>query len=268
MATSLFNDPEIRHRYETIAADPKYRHFVRIPRRILRCLDYFGIHCDRVAAERRLHSYYLFIGVIDNAIDSGQVDAGPVVLRRFETRETCFDRDVSDVSLLTEVLKSEVAGEIYPEMLSTLRELYREVVSEQSAISMTAYICARKSVGRLTAKASYLLIRPLLNKEPGPACEFMERVGEIGCLVDSVIDLRADRHVGLLNFKPTTSDFMRLLNCTARSGVRLSLEHPRLVGLFFQALGDNALDRLRARPNLKTQTVPTDATVSAAWIVR
>ena len=74
---------ESKRRYQAIAANRKYRHFTRIPRRIIRCLDYFGLDCDSVVVERRLRAYYLFIGVIDNAIDSGQLQVSQV-LRQFE----------------------------------------------------------------------------------------------------------------------------------------------------------------------------------------
>lgn len=247
---SSLPDEELHRRYLAIANDRKYEHFVRIPGRITRCLDYFGIDCNRVAVERRLRSYYLFIGVIDNAIDSGQVEAGQIVLKRFDSRSACFDEsaELSDVALMTEMLKSEISDENYPEMFGTLSELYEEVVREQTADSMLNYIERRKSVGRLTARASYLLIRPLLIEKNDTACRFMERVGAIGCLVDSVIDLRADRRMGLLNFRPTPINFIYLSLSTLRSGISLSLEHPRLLGSFFQALADNVMDRFRSSP--------------------
>src|ERR1700686_2012996 len=43
--------------YQAIADDPKYKHFVRIPDRILQCIDYFGIACDRAATRTRLQAY-------------------------------------------------------------------------------------------------------------------------------------------------------------------------------------------------------------------
>src|SRR5215510_5930271 len=65
--------------YNRIARDPRYRHFARIPARIVRCLDHFQITCDRIAAARILSAYYIFIAVVDNAIDSGESQTATVV---------------------------------------------------------------------------------------------------------------------------------------------------------------------------------------------
>lgn len=254
-------DEALSRRFDGVASDPRYRHFVRIPQRILRCLDYFQIECDRTAVARRLRAYYLFIGVLDDAIDSGQLEAGRMALQRFESKQTSADDsiNVSDVSVMIEVLKREACDEAYAQMLSILPQLNREVVRERMATSMTAYIEARKSVGRLTAKSSYLVIRPLLNKGNDSVSRFMERVGEIGCLIDSVIDLNADRRIGLLNFHPTPLSFIHLTRAALRASAGLSFEHPRLLGSFLQALADDVMDRCLSRrkdpapPNALTQ---------------
>ena len=73
---------DVEHAYQTLAAAPKYKHFVRIPDRIIQCIDYFGIECDRVTTRERLQAYYLFIGVVDDAIDERNVVARHVVVAR------------------------------------------------------------------------------------------------------------------------------------------------------------------------------------------
>ena len=82
----------------------------------------------------------------------------------------------------------------------------------------------------------------------------MERVGEIGCLVDSVIDLNADRLAGLLKFQSTARDFFRLVTHSIKSGVKLSIEHPQLFGLFLEAAADIVLDRF-GRGNSQPQKI-------------
>ena len=250
---------ESEQRYQTIATNRKYRHFTRIPPRIVRCLDYFGANCDSVAVERRLRAYYLFIGVIDNAIDSGQFQVSQTVLRQFESSPTRFDQssNISEIALVTERLLNEIFDETYPEVLSALHALSAAVEHERTATSMAEYIEARKQVGQLTAKSSFLLIRPLLSPESSQICHFMERVGEIGCLVDSVIDLRADQSGGLLNFQSTPLDFIRLLTCAVKSGAQFSIRHPRLFGLFIEAVIDNLRDRPSARARVKRLQIPT-----------
>ena len=236
-------------RYEAIANDPKYQHFIRIPRRIIRCLEFFGINCPVAAVERRLRAYYLFIGVIDNAIDSGQTHAAQSVLRQLQSTPERFDDStiVPDIVLATEGLKLEIADETSPELLRILCALSQAVEQERTARSITDYIEVRKHVGRLTARGSYVLMRPLLSGESAIICNFMERVGEIGCLVDSVIDLHADQRSGLLKFQSTPLDFIWLLTYTIKSGARFSISYPHLFGLFLEAVIDILRDRVRAR---------------------
>ena len=256
--SNLGEDSE--RRYQAIATNRKYRHFTRIPRRIIRCLDYFGVNCDSDAVERRLRAYYLFIGVIDNAIDSGQLQVSQIVLRQFEARRNSFDHsnDVSEIALVTERLISEISDETYAEVLSALHALSAAVEHERTAASMADYIEARKGVGQLTARSSFLVIRPLLSTDSSQICQFMERVGEIGCLVDSVIDLNADRRNGLLNFQRTRWDFIRLLMCAVKSGGQLSIRHPHLSVLFIEAIVDILRDRPRDRARVKRLPLPTE----------
>src|SRR6266571_2206395 len=237
---------DIECAYRAIAQDPKYQHFAMIPERIIRCIEYFRIKCDRVDAKDRLLAYYLFIGVVDHAIDSGDIEIGRLVLQRF-TLPPCFDDStrVSPTVLMTEILKVQIEDELRPQVRRDLSALYEEVIRERMVTSIESYIEQRRIVGRLTAKLSYLLICPVLEGEHKELGEFMEQVGEVGCLIDSVIDLNWDRRLGLLSFKPTGRDFIRLVLCTFRDGAALSLHYPRLFGLFVQAINDNIQDLFR-----------------------
>jgi len=252
-----FSPAESQRRYQAIAADRKYVHFTRIPRRIIRCLDYFGVSCDSVVVERRLRAYYLFIGVIDNAIDSGELQVSQKVLRQFESRPTGFDQstNISEIALVTERLINEISDESYPEVLNALYALSAAVEHERTVASMAEYIEARKQVGQLTAQLSFVVIRPLLSPESGQICHFMERVGEIGCLVDSIIDLHADRLAGLPKFQITARDVFRLVKYSVKNGVELSIEYPRLFGLFLEAAADTVLDRFRTHGSSQPQRV-------------
>ncbi len=130
-------------------------------------------------------------------------------------------------------------------MLDKLRELYGEVISELSATTFDSYLVHRQSVGALTAELSYLLIHPDLGDEDELLCDFMKRVGSIGCLIDSLIDLNKDRRLGLLAFQPGIMDYAKLVFAILRNGLRVSLRHPRLYGLFFRAVVDNMRDPFR-----------------------
>jgi hypothetical protein len=246
--------------YQELADLPKYQHFVRIPDRIIQCVNYFGIACDHASARTRLHAYYLFIGVVDDAIDSGRIDAGSLVLDCLSTPCPVFGEAVrrSSVNLIIEVLKCNIRGAVYPLMMNKLKALYREVVSERGATSIDSYIEHRKTVGSLTAELSYVLIQPDMHVEHEGLLEFMKQVGAVGCLVDSLIDLNADRRFGLLAFRPRPSDYTKLIACILSDGARVSLKHPRLCGLFLRAIGDNVRDRFRADANVARESIVSD----------
>lgn len=233
--------------FEAIASDPRYAHFTNIPGRIIRCLDHFHIACDRVEVKRRLRAYYLFIGVVDEAIDSGRLDVGTEVLNRFSKRVPCFDdrTQASRVGMVTEFLKRDLKDDAYHKALTKLHELYGAVVMERKAETIAAYIEQRRVVGRLTAELSYVLIRSFLEDNSQDFLGFLERIGAVGCLVDSVIDLRADTRLGLVSFQPTIGDFVKLLTSTVREGLSVSMKHPALLGVFLEAVSDNVRDRCR-----------------------
>lgn len=260
---------DLERGYQALANDPRYTHFVRIPQRILCCLDYFGVAGNRAETRARLHSYYLFIGVVDNAIDSGQVDTGARILECLSSRTPPLgeERAGSSTRLVTEILKAHISAASYSSMMYKFRRLYQEVVSERDARSIYAYIRHRKTVGRLTAELSYLLIRPLLTMDSQRLCRFMKTVGEVGCLVDSIIDLKADRGVGLLGFEPTMMDRGKLIVCTLQAGLRVLLKHPGLSGLFLQAIRDNLRDRFVRDQSPNALHVVADRKDEAASVV-
>jgi hypothetical protein len=248
MPETIADDLDLALAYQAIARDPRYAHFINIPERIIRCLDHFGIAGNRIEVSQRLRAYYLFIGVADDAIDSGKLEIGKDILERFQARVPCFDdrTRASRVSLVTEVLKQYISDDVYPLMVGKLHDLYRAVIKERKAETITAYIEQRKVVGCLTAELSYVLIQSFLEGEGRNFRQFLKRVGAVGCLVDSVIDLRADAQLGLLFFKPAIGDFLKLLISTLREGLSVSMKHPALLGVFLEAVSDNVQDRFRA----------------------
>ena len=250
---------DIQHAYRTIADDPKYAHFIRIPDRIIRCLDYFGINCNRASAKDRLLSYYLFIGVIDNALDSAHIETGRLVLEYLKTPLVCFDEACinSDERLVTETLKSNISEESYFSIREKLGRLYQRVLRERGATSICELIRFRKAVGALTADVSYLLIRSSINREHEGLRRFMKKVGAVGCLVDSVIDLGADRRLGLLRFRPSIADYAQLIRHALMAGLRVLFGYPALFGLFLPAIIDNLRDRFgRRQPVASGPIVP------------
>src|SRR5262245_767838 len=198
-------EDDVRRLYQALSQDSRYGHYVRIPPRICRCLDYFNFSYSRAAVKERLHSYYLFIGVVDHMIDSCQIEAGREILQQLRSPKPFSNAGSrhSGAKVVTEILKRHISLDAYPMILAKLEELYEAVVSERTSRTMSPYIEQRRTIGCLTAEVSYLLIKPLLTAERKDLCHFLQRVGEVGCLVDSLIDLRGDARLGLLGFKPT-----------------------------------------------------------------
>ena len=232
--------------FDRIAQDPRFSHFTRIPARIIRCLDYFQIQCDPIAAGRILKAYYIFIAVVDSAIDSGESKTADIVFEHLANPIPPNQPELSDVALITHHLKLQLDESVSLKFRHQLRLLHETVRQERHAVSIEAYVEIRKAVGQLTADLSYLLITPLLEVEAKTLRTFMQQVGAVGCLIDSMIDLRADQRHGLVSFTPTRRDYIKLTLAAMREGLSIGLRHPRLAGLFTQAILDNLRDRFIA----------------------
>src|SRR5262249_30150065 len=99
-----------------------------------------------------------------------------------------------------------------------------------------------KKIGFLTAEISYLLIEPFLTT-PNPEIQrFFCKVGEAGCLVDSLIDLRLDYRKGLSNFRPNFNSYFQVLFHAAGIGFPLLWRYPELIQIFYEAVVDNCRD--------------------------
>jgi len=238
---------EIDLNYEAIARDPHYFQFANIPQRIIRCLESFATVLEPETARARLLAYYVFIGVVDDEIESEESATGETTLRRLANPLPCFDQDtrVSKSQFMTEVLKQHIGPTIHSEVLAKFRDLHDANLAERDALTMKAYVAHRKLVGNLTAELSYLLIRDLISSQVVDCCRLMKDVGAVGCLVDSIFDARADKRTGALSFRPRWFDFMRLGITTMLAGIKLVATHPRMLPLFADAMRDNFYDRLR-----------------------
>ena len=233
--------------YDELLGAPRYRHFARIPGRSVRCLNYFKVGGDHAAAARILGAYYLFIAVVDDAIDSGELQTAAKVFEHLvgqdqQVSSNLTSSNLSGVELMTENLRRQLDYQVDPSIRNEFVLLYQTVSQERLARSIEAYLEVRRAVGRLTADLSYLLIKSSLDNDTRKLRAFMRRVGAVGCLVDSVIDLRSDERQGLLNFRPTLRDRVKLTLITLGEGLLIGLEHPRLAGLFAISILDNIRD--------------------------
>src|SRR5262245_25444115 len=121
---SRTHQDEMEHLYGGLPGNSRYQHYARIAGRICRCLDYFNVCSNRKQVKERLECYYLFIGVVDDAIDSLQIDAGREILARLKSRTVCFDEETkgSCAKRVTEMLKPHISSDSYPVILARLEE--------------------------------------------------------------------------------------------------------------------------------------------------
>ncbi len=229
--------------HSALSFHPCYRHYVRIPHRICKSLDFFAVKYDRKTVHQILESFYLFIGVVDHAMDTISLSIGLDILHQL--KEPCsFQEMLLKVphKLATELLKNEIRPEIYNHVLNQFSCVCDAVFNERSSNTVSEYIHHRKRIGHLTAEISYSLIEPFLFQDGAKIRKFFCNVGEVGCLIDSLIDLHADYKRGLIGFRPTLSSYIKLLIHTQLKGVPLLIRYPQLMLIFFEAVVDNLRD--------------------------
>jgi hypothetical protein len=222
---------------------PCFEHYVNIPDRICSSLDLFDRSYNRTKVHEILKSFYLFIGIVDHAMDTISISIARNVLDQLK-QPNSFSESVMEIpyQLATELLKKQIDSSVYDAVLDRLSQLCEAVYYERCSKTISEYIQHRKRIGYLTAEISYLLIRPFLNEQNPEILKFFCKVGEVGCLVDSLIDLRSDYKRGLIIFKPNLSSYLKVTIQAASIGVPLILRYPKLIHIFYEAVVDNCRD--------------------------
>src|SRR2546430_17647162 len=87
---------------------------------------------------------------------------------------------------------------------------------------------------------------------------FMIEVGAVGCLVVMIIDLGADRRLGLMRFKPSIADYALLIRHIFIGGLRVLFAYPVFFGLFAPAIIDNLRDRFGRRQPVASGRIVRD----------
>jgi hypothetical protein len=245
-------DNEIEQAYQDIVRVPRYFQFANIPDRIIRCLELSGVRCQRETVRRRLQAYSLFIGVVDDELECANNDLGTTILNRLANPQPRFDGGTknSRAEFMTEILKRQILPMIHSLVMRKFRRLHSVADQERHAVTMRTYIKKRRLVGRLTAELSYLLIRDDLSGDSTQLVALMKDVGAVGCLLDSVVDARADVRAGLWSFRPTIFDSLFLCTTTVMLGLRVTVKHLRMIPLFIEGIRDNFRDRRRSNPQI------------------
>jgi len=223
-----------------LSSHPCFGHYVRIPDRICSSLDFFDRTYDRKAVYEILKSFYLFIGIVDHAMDTISISIASDVFQQLK-QPASFTETVPH-RLATEFLKSQINAEVYDIVLDRFSKLCEAVFHERCSRTISEYIQQRRKIGNLTAEISYLLITPFLNEGHSEVRNFFCKVGKVGCLVDSLIDLRSDYKRGLVNFKPKLFCYYKLTIDATRIGFPLLVRYPKLVSIFYEAIMDTFND--------------------------
>jgi hypothetical protein len=226
--------------FSGFASHPCFQHYVRIPDRICSSLDFFDQSYNRSSVHGILKSFYLFIGIVDHAMDTISISIASDVLQQLK-QPASFAETVPH-KLATELLKSQINVKVYDIVLDRFSQLCEAVFHERCSRTISEYIQQRKNIGYLTAEISYLLIEPFLNERHSEVRNFFCNVGEVGCLVDSLIDLSLDYKRRLINFTPDILSYIRISMHSALIGVPLLWRYPKLIHIFYEAVLDNCRD--------------------------
>ncbi|HEY7160053.1 MAG TPA: hypothetical protein VH815_02290 [Acidobacteriota bacterium] len=222
---------------------PCFQHYIRIPDRICSSLDFFDRSYNRTIVHEILTSFYLFIGIVDHAMDCISISIASDVLHQLKQPNSFSEITLKvPFELATELLKRNIHPTVYDAVLDRFSRLCDAVFHERCSKRISEYIVQRKKIGFLTAEISYLLIQPYLTVTDLEIREFFCKVGETGCLVDSLIDLRSDYRKGLTNFRFNLSSYLGVLIHAVISGVPLLLRYPKLIQIFYEAVLDNCRD--------------------------
>ncbi|MCI0444157.1 hypothetical protein L0152_13225 [bacterium] len=229
--------------HQIISDHPCFEHYVNIPDRICSSLDLFDRSYNRTKVHEVLKSFYLFIGIVDHAMDTISISVARNVLDQLK-QPNSFSETVLEIlhQLATELLKKQIDSSVYDAVLDRFSQLCEAVYYERCSKTIFDYIQHRKKIGYLTAEISYLLIKPFLNNCDPEILKFFCEVGEVGCLVDSLIDLRSDYKRGLIIFRPNLNSYLKVTIQAASIGIPLLWRYPKLIHIFYQAVVDNCRD--------------------------
>lgn len=234
------------HFQKIISSHPCFRHYINISDRICSSLDFFDNSYNRTTVHEILKSFYLFIGIVDHAMDLISITIASDVLHQLK-QPSSFSEETLEVphKLSTELLKLNIHPENYNAVLDRFSDLCDAVFNERCSKTISGYIHFRKRIGFLTAEISHLLIEPFLTESNPEILKFFCNVGEAGCLVDSLIDLRSDYRKSLINFMPSFNCYLKVLVHAASIGIPLLWRYPKLFQIFYEAVVDNCRDNKR-----------------------
>lgn len=229
--------PLVKEIIEGLIQNKKYVHYLQIPDRVSAFLDYFEIQYDDYNVQISLSTYFLWLKVADNEIDENSQTIGDRIKDRLVDPEIKINKETNSepVLLLTEILKNQVNKSVYDSFVGGLNELYDAVLQERYSSTMTQYIINRKNVGRLTAYCAFEIMKPYLDNRQEIFLEFFQRLGSLGCLVDSVVDIKRDAEDGMLRFKPSINDRIKLYLNTIKEGTELLFKYPGLYRCFLNS---------------------------------
>ncbi len=232
--------------------DKRYSPYLRLPYKITKFLKYFKIKFDFEKIVEATKAYFLWLKVVDDEIDEKNKGLSAIkeeIERSLSGKknrakgleELCQNGQTEKSALIiaTENFKKVIKKESFPKMKKELEALYTAAVLESDSPTMEEYIASRKEIGRQTANCAYSLIKQYcyapntLNKK---FYEFFCEIAELGCLVDSAIDIKKDLEKKVLKFSPSFADKMKLYLETTKKTIKLFQKYPGLSKEFLESV--------------------------------
>jgi len=237
---------EIRQRCDAYARSSAVAQYARTPARVCRALELEGVAFAREPAMNRLQAWFLFMVAADDALDRGLLEDGDRLLEQMFQPSQMPDPLAEIEVVLAEVLKAQTVDCRLP-VQSALRAVWASVSWEKQASSAKEYVRARRQVGWTCSTMNYVLLRPLLANHPADLCLRWGEIGELGNLIDTLVDYPMDRWRGQIPVPPRGRLWVRTARETLGLMTAMGIRHPKMVPLFVGALGDNLTDWVRGR---------------------
>ena len=226
----------------------RYTQYASIAPRISQTLAYLGYSFPKDKVHDTLMAYYLFVAIVDDLMDAGQPDIGWRVLDYFRDNDPLADYSCKQLRQACEILRYKIHRDYYQTFLEKLDRLHRKVLEEKAATDSPCYFDLRVLTGGLTAEISFDLIGDVLDHKKPPKNNLIVEIGEVGSLIDSIVDAPADFRNKLMSVSPGFRFYQSLLMRTGKMITGILWRNPQLFGLCLESTADVWLDRFR-RPD-------------------
>jgi hypothetical protein len=204
---------------------PKFTLYLNVPIHITRYLDHFSISYPPQQIAGVLGTYFLWLKLADDEIDE-HLKTGEDIFRRLSSGpDESFNNNEPGLDMLTDILyyASKPSSTAFLEEFSVCR---RYAVLETEAVNIRDLAQIRTMEGEMLSLATLSLIEPYIQYGDHSIYDFLPRVGRLGMLLDSMIDLREDSAAGELKFQPGMLDMAYLAMQFMKGTLQIQVHYP------------------------------------------